>query len=166
MELVTVFIFFLWLEFALLKTRTALQFARSQKSSEEMRSPERFLIHLAEFRLQLFAITRNAGLASIILETTTSVWRKMRWNVARRDRNLGYQIALQGVKHNISRTLTRCVDLPLTPGCVLGRLHRRNWRVKAFRLRHDPLPSVSVTDQFHIPVPPFAGTKNPLLAGI
>ena len=48
---------------------------------------KRFLIHLAESRLQLFTIARSADPASIILQTTTSVWPKMRWNVAGRDRN-------------------------------------------------------------------------------
>jgi len=33
---------------------------------------KRFLIHLTESRLQLLAITRSAGPASIILQTTTS----------------------------------------------------------------------------------------------
>ena len=43
--------------------------------------------------------------ASIILQTTTSVWPKMRWNVAGRDQDLAYQIALQPVKRKISRNL-------------------------------------------------------------
>src|SRR6266513_4466921 len=71
---------------------------------------ERFLIHLAKSRLQLCAIARSAGPASIILQTTKSVWPKMRWNVTGRDRNFVYQIALQGVKHNIPEIWMRCVD--------------------------------------------------------
>ena len=45
----------------------------------------RFLIHLADSRFQLFAIARSAGPASIVLQTTTSVSSKIRWNVAGRD---------------------------------------------------------------------------------
>ena len=71
MDLVRVFIFFISLEVALLR-RELPSSSREAKNHPKKCDPQnRFLIHLAESRLQLFAITRSAGPASIILQTTT-----------------------------------------------------------------------------------------------
>jgi hypothetical protein len=60
--------------------------SREARNHRKKCDPQGFPIHLAESRLQLFAIATSAGPASIIPQITTSIWPKRRWNVGERDR--------------------------------------------------------------------------------
>jgi hypothetical protein len=108
MDLISVFIFLCSFRLNLPCLRRELpSSSREAKNHPKKFDPqERFLIHLAESRLQLFAIARSAGLG---FSQTYSVCRKIRWRVAGRDQDLAYQIALQGVKHNYFSNFERSV---------------------------------------------------------
>ena len=108
MDLIRVFIFLCSFRLNLPCLRRELpSSSREAKNHPKKFAPqERLLIHLAESRLQLFAIARSAGLG---FSQTYSVCRKIRWRVAGRDQDLAYQIALQGVKHNYFSNFERSV---------------------------------------------------------